>query len=126
MADSEIRVGVVGYGLGGRSFHAPVIAATPGMRLAAIVTGNEERQRLARAEHRGARIVASPDELFRNPGDIDLVAISTPNRTHVPLALQAIDAGVAVVVDKPLAPSSAEARRLTDEAKRRNVFLSVY
>jgi predicted dehydrogenase len=126
MTDAEIRVAVVGYGLGGRSFHAPVIAATPGMRLASIVTGNEERQRMVRVEHPAARIVATPDELFRDSGEINLVVISTPNRTHVPLALQAIDAGLAVVVDKPLAPSSAEARRLTDEAKRRNVFLSVY
>lgn len=126
MTDAEIRVAVIGYGLGGRSFHAAVIAATPGMRLAAIVTGNEERQRLVRAEHPVVRIVATPEDLFQDPDGIDLVAISTPNRTHVPLALQAMNAGVGVVVDKPLAPSSAAARRLTDEAKRRNVFLSVY
>src|SRR5438309_10069531 len=98
MTDAEIRVGLIGYGLGGRSFHAPVIAATPGMRLAAIVTGNEERQRLVRAEHPAARIVATPDELLQDHGEIDLVVISTPNRTHVPLALRAIDASVAVVV----------------------------
>jgi len=110
MKDAEIRVALVGYGLGGRSFHAPVIAVTPGMRLAAVVTGNEERQRLVRAEHPGARIVDTPEELFRNPAGIDLAAISTPNRTHVLLALQAIDAGLAVVVDKPLASSAAEAR----------------
>ena len=126
MKDAEIRVALVGYGLGGRSFHAPVIAVTPGMRLAAVVTGNEERQRLVRAEHPGARIVDTPEELFRNPAGIDLAAISTPNRTHVPLALQAIDAGLAVVVDKPLAPSAAEARRVTDAARRHNVFLSTY
>jgi len=126
MKDAEIRVALVGYGLGGRSFHAPVIAVTPGMRLAAVVTGNEERQRLVRAEHPGARIVDTPEELFRNPAGIDLAAISTPNRTHVLLALQAIDAGLAVVVDKPLASSAAEARRVTDAARRHNVFLSTY
>lgn len=124
--DDTVRVALIGYGLGGRSFHAPVIAATPGMRLAAIVTGNTERQRFARVERPEARIVDSPDELFRDRKEIDLVVISTPNRTHVPLASQAIDAGLAVVVDKPLAPSSAEARRLAQEAQRRKVFLSVY
>lgn len=126
MEDAEIRVALIGYGLGGRSFHAPVIAVTPGMRLAAIVTGNVERQHLARAEHPEARIVGTPDELFQDREEIDLVVISTPNRTHVPLASQAINAGRAVVVDKPLAPSSAEARRLAEEAQRRNVLLTVY
>lgn len=123
---SEIRVALIGYGLGGRSFHAPVIAATPGMRLAAIVTGNAKRQRLAKAEHPEARVVDTPAELFQDLTGVDLVVISTPNRTHVPLALQAIDVGLAVVVDKPLAPSSAEARRLAEEAQRRSMFLTVY
>jgi len=123
---ADIRVALIGYGLGGRSFHAPIIAATPGMRLAAIVTGNAERQQLAKAEHPNARLVDSPETLFQDVTEIDLVVISTPNRTHVPLAMQAIDAGRAVVVDKPFAPSSAEARQVTAEAKRRNVFLSVY
>jgi predicted dehydrogenase len=123
---AEIRVAVVGYGLGGQSFHAPVIAATPGMRIAAIVTGNPERQRDARKENPGARIIETPEKLFEDVSGIDLVVISTPNRTHLPLALQAIEAGCAVVVDKPLATSAAEGRRLVDEAARRNVFLSVY
>src|SRR5438477_3657790 len=126
MKGTEIRVALIGYGLGGRSFHAPIIAVTPGMRLAAIVTGNAERQKLVRAEHPVARIVATPDELFRDPGAIDLVVISTPNRTHVPLALQAIDARHAVVVDKPLAPTSADARRLAEASRRQKVFLTAY
>jgi scyllo-inositol 2-dehydrogenase (NADP+) len=70
--------------------------------------------------------VDSADELFHDPSKIDLVVISTPNRTHVPLALQAIEARRPVVVDKPVAVSSAEARQLVDEAQRRSVFLSVY
>jgi predicted dehydrogenase len=123
---NHVQVALIGYGLGGRSFHAPVIAATPEMRLAAIVTGNTERQRLVKAEHPGARVVDTPDALFQDLTEIDLVVISTPNRTHVPLASRAIEAGRAVVVDKPLAPTAAEARRLDEEARRRNVFLAVY
>jgi scyllo-inositol 2-dehydrogenase (NADP+) len=122
----DIRVALIGYGLGGQSFHAPVIAATPGMRLAAIVTGNADRQRQAATEHPGARIVDAADALFRDPSGIDLVVISTPNRTHVPLALQAVEAKRPVVVDKPLAISAAEGRQLVDAARRRKVFLSVY
>jgi predicted dehydrogenase len=126
MTSTVIRVALVGYGLGGRSFHAPMIATTPGMRLVAIVTRDAERQRQAGAEYPDARLVDTPDELFAEPDAFDLAVISTPNRTHVPLALQAIRAGRAVVVDKPIAPTSAEARQLAEEARRRKVLLTVY
>src|SRR5205085_11283820 len=121
-----IRVALVGYSLGGRFFHAPFIATTPGMCLAVIVTGNADRARQATAEHPGVRIIATADELFADLHDVDLVVISTPNRTHVSLALRAIEAKRAVVVDKPLATSSADGRRLADAAERHNVMLTVY
>lgn len=120
-----IRVALLGYGLGGRSFHAPIIAVTPGLELRAIVTSDPERQTAARAEHSGARVLSSADEVFK-AADFDLVVISTPNRTHVPLALAALDAGLGVVVDKPLAATSREARQLVEEAARRRLFLTVY
>jgi predicted dehydrogenase len=121
-----IRVALIGYGLGGRSFHAPMIAVTPGMRLDAIVTSNAERQRQATTDHPGARLVDRADEIFANPGRTDLVVITTPNRTHAPLATAALAAGLPVVVDKPIAPTSAEAKRLVDEAQRRKLMLTVY
>jgi predicted dehydrogenase len=121
-----VRVALIGYSLGGRFFHAPFIAATPGLRLDVIVTGNPDRQREARSEYPDARIIDTADELFANVSDIDLVVISTPNRTHVPLALRAVDANRAVVVDKPLAATSSDARRLADEARRRNVMVTVF
>jgi predicted dehydrogenase len=124
--ESTIQVALVGYGLGGRSFHAPLIGVTPGLRLHTIVTSDAERQRAALAECSGARVVATADALFAHAHDIDLVVISTPNRTHVPLAEAAIAAGKAVVVDKPMAPTSTEARQLIADAKMRGVFLSVY
>lgn len=95
------------------------------MQLAAIVTSNPERQDLARATHPGARIVEKPGQLFGDKA-VDLIVISTPNRTHVPLALAAMRAGRSVVVDKPLAPSSHEARELVTEAYRQGVLLTVY
>src|SRR3954464_8830527 len=121
-----IRVALIGYSLGGRFFHAPFIATTPGMRLAAIVTGNSDRQREALAEHPGVRIVATSDDLFADPTGIDLVVISTPNRTHIPLAMQAVEAKRAVVVDKPLAATSSDARRLADAANRNDVMVTVF
>ena len=121
-----IRVALIGYGLGGRSFHAPIIAVTRGLRLDAIVTSNAERRRQASAEHPAARMVDSPDALFADAGKVDLVVVTTPNRTHVPLARRALEAGLPVVVDKPLAPTSQEARALAEEARRRKLLLTVY
>lgn len=118
-----LRVAVIGYGLGGSAFHAPFIATTPGLELAAIVTRNPERQRTAARDYPGVRIVADVAQLWDPRAGFDLVAISTPNRTHVPLARSAIEAGKHVVVDKPLAPSSQDARSLASEAKRCGVLV---
>ena len=123
---SPLGVALIGYGVGGRFFHAPFIVTTPVLRLAAIVTGNAERSAEARSEHPDARIVSSAEELFGNPSGIELAVISTANRTHVPLVLGALEAGLHVVVDKPIAPRSEDARRLIDEAVRRNLMLTVY
>jgi scyllo-inositol 2-dehydrogenase (NADP+) len=120
------RVALIGYGLGGRSFHAPIIAVTRGLRLEAIVTSNSERRRQASAEHPSTRLVENADEIFARPEDFDLVVVTTPNRTHVPLARRALEAGLPVVVDKPLAPTSAEARELCELARRRKLMLTVY
>jgi scyllo-inositol 2-dehydrogenase (NADP+) len=123
---SSVRVGLIGYGLAGSSFHAPVIAATPGLELAAIVTGNAERQRDAAAAYPAARIVESVQALWSSAKEIDLVVIATPNRTHVPLALDALEHDLHVVVDKPFAPSIEDAERVIDVARKRERMLTVY
>lgn len=122
-ASSVLRVGVIGYGLGGAAFHAPFIANTPGLELSAIVTHDADRQRAAARKYPGARIVDDVSQLWDRSLGLDLVAISTPNRTHVPLALAAIEAGMHVVVDKPLAPSSTEARAVADAARSRGLLI---
>ena len=122
---TEVRVALIGYGMAGASFHAPTIAATPGLRLATIVTANPERRERAHREHPAARVVDRVDAVFADHGH-DLVVIATPNATHVPLALAALAAGQAVVVDKPFASSAEEAGRVVAEARRRGLFLSVY
>jgi predicted dehydrogenase len=124
--DNRIRVALIGYGLGGRSFHAPMIAATSGLELVAIVTSNEARVAEAKVEYPEARIISRAEDLFHDRSDIDLVVISTPNRTHVPLALDAIESGLHVVVDKPMATTSADAHRLIDAAERKKRMLTVY
>ncbi|SEP52024.1 Gfo/Idh/MocA family protein [Amycolatopsis saalfeldensis] len=123
---ADLRVGILGYGIGGRVFHAPLVAATPGLAPAAIVTSNPERAAQARAEYPGADVLPGPDEFFARAGELDLVVVSTPNRTHVPLALRAIELGLPLVVDKPFAPTAAEASRVADAAKAKGVGLTVF
>jgi predicted dehydrogenase len=126
MTGTPLRAGLVGYGLAGSVFHAPLIAATEGLTLDTVVTSNPERQRQARAEHPDVRVAATPDELFDRAADLDLVVIASPNRTHVPLAATALEAGLPVVVDKPIAGTAAEARELAALADERGLLLSVF
>ncbi|MET9548726.1 Gfo/Idh/MocA family oxidoreductase [Streptomyces sp. NPDC006627] len=122
-----LRVGLVGYGLAGSVFHAPLIAATEGLALDTVVTSNPERQAQARAEFGdGLRCAASADELWDRADELDLVVIASPNKTHVPLATAALKAGLPVVVDKPLAGTAAEARDLAALADERGLLLSVF
>jgi len=117
-----INVGLIGFGLAGRSFHAPVISAVPGLRLAAILqrTGSE-----AAAAYPDKQIVRSLDELLAIP-DIRLIVIATPNETHAPFARASLVAGRDVVVDKPFATSYEEAADLVQFAQKSGRFLTVY
>jgi len=123
---SSLRVAIVGYGLAGSVFHAPLIAAQPRLRVAAVVTGSAERADQARREHPGVRVVASADELFADVTGIDLVVIATPNQTHAPLTAQALAAGLPVVVDKPFAVNIAEGEDLLARAEQSGLALSVF
>ncbi len=121
-----LRVGLLGYGLAGRVFHAPLIAASKDLSLAAVVSRDPERQAKARADHPGALLLGTAEELLARAKDFDLVVVATPNRSHVPLARAALQAELPVVVDKPMATGSAEARDLADEARRRGLLLTVF
>jgi predicted dehydrogenase len=125
-ADSDVRVALIGYGLGGSAFHAPLIACTPRMRLATIVTRDPERRSQAAREHPQANIVDSVQAVWDGAQDHDLVVVTTSNNSHVSLALEALAAGLPVVVDKPFAAHAAEARQVIDEAQRQNLMLTVY
>ncbi|MEU9761193.1 Gfo/Idh/MocA family oxidoreductase [Streptomyces sp. NPDC047987] len=123
---TALRVGLIGYGLAGSVFHAPLIAAAGGLTLDTVVTSDEERRARARAEFPTVRFAASSEELWRRADELDLVVIASPNRTHVPLATAAIEAGLPVVVDKPIAGTAAEARELAALARERGLLLSVF
>jgi predicted dehydrogenase len=123
---SPARVALLGYGLAGSAFHAPFIVSTPGLRLAAIVTRNEDRRAKALHDHPAVSVLGSADEVWRRADELELVVVAAPNRAHVALARSALEAGLPVVVDKPLAASAAEGRALVDEARRRGLMLTVF
>jgi predicted dehydrogenase len=119
MAEREIGVGIIGYGLGGRVFHAPFVNAVSGLRLVAIM----QRTGDAAAEaYPAAKIVRSVEELLADRS-IELVVVTTPNETHYALAKQALEAGKHVVVDKPFAATSEQARALGELAKSKGLLV---
>lgn len=122
MAASPIRVGLVGYGMAGRVFHAPLIAAAPGLALIAVASS---RAGEVRAALPGVVVHPTPEALFADSG-IDLVVIASPTATHAPLAAMALDAGKHVVVDKPFALDLADARALVAQAKAAGRTIAVF
>jgi predicted dehydrogenase len=123
---APLNVAILGYGMAGEGLHAAQVAATPGLHVAAVVTRDPARAARARAQHPGAEVLATPEEVWARAGTLDLVVVATPNRTHAPLGLAAIAAGLPVVVDKPLANTAAEAQELVAAADRAGVPLTVF
>ncbi|MFJ6078910.1 Gfo/Idh/MocA family oxidoreductase [Pseudarthrobacter sp. NPDC092419] len=121
-----IRTAVVGYGLSGRVFHAPFIAADPRYSLEVIATSDAGRQAAAAAHHPGARTVPDAAAVFGVAAELDLVVLGTPPATHYPLAKAALEAGLDVVVDKPFAVSSGEGRELVQLAEDLGRVLTVF
>jgi scyllo-inositol 2-dehydrogenase (NADP+) len=117
-----IDVGLIGFGLAGRSFHAPVIHAVPGLRLAAIL---QRKGSEAAEAYPDVRIARTLEELLAIP-DIRLIVIASPNETHYPFARQCLAAGKDVVVDKPFATTLAEAVDLVQFAKQCGRLITVY
>ena len=121
-----VQVALLGYGLAGSRFHAPFISTTAGMRLSTVVTGDDERREQAVREHPRVEVVGTADEVWERAAELDLAVIATPNESHLPLGLAALEAGLAVVVDKPLALNAAEARSLVEAAAERGLMLSAF
>lgn len=118
------RVVLLGYGLAGRVFHAPLVAAEPGLELIGVVTSDPERQAQARADLPGVAIWDTPEQAWASGADVAVVA--TANSAHVPQATAGLSAGMHVVVDKPLAGSAAQAQALIDLAEAQGRQLHVF
>ena len=119
-----MRIGLVGYGKGGRYFHAPLIASLPGATFVGVVTRSPERRRELAQDHPKVAAFDTLAELVAS--GIDAVVISTPLASRRALILEAIGLGVAVVSDKPFASDAAQARELVQAAEQKGVLLSVY
>jgi scyllo-inositol 2-dehydrogenase (NADP+) len=117
-----IGVGLIGYGLGGSAFHAPLVQAEPGLRLHAVASSRAEQ---VRRDHPGVRVVASAAELLEDPA-VELVVVAAPNAVHHELAAAALRAGRHVVVDKPFTLTTAEADELIELAEAGDRRLSVF
>jgi predicted dehydrogenase len=121
-----IRTAVVGFGLSGSVFHAPLIAADQRYSLDVIATSDAGRQATAVGRYPGVRTVPDGDAVLALAADLDLVVLGTPPATHHPLAKAALEAGLDVVVDKPFAVTSAQGQELIGLAARLGRVLTVF
>jgi predicted dehydrogenase len=119
----SLRVALIGYGLGGAVFHAPLISSVPGLTLSAVVTSAPERQKAVRRRYPRTEVLDRAERVWEAAGSYDLAVVTTPNRLHVPMAESALRAGLPVVVDKPVAPTAAAARSLGSIAEERGLLV---
>lgn len=124
MQPGPVRLGVVGYGTGGRHFHAPFVQAAEGIELAGFVTRSEERRALLAHEWPGVPTFTSLTAMLA--AGVDAVTITTPPATRRELVLEAVAAGVHVIADKPFAPTATGGAELAAAADDAGVLLSVF
>lgn len=121
-SSETIGVAVLGYGLAGQTFHAPLIAATPGLALRAVVSSRPEA---VRADWPRVEVLPDLDAALARD-DIGLIVVATPDALHADQAIAALEAGRHVVVDKPFAQMLAQAERVAEAGARSKTVLSVF
>jgi predicted dehydrogenase len=119
-----MKIGLIGYGKGGRYFHAPLIASMAGATFAGVVTRSPERRQDLHNDYPKVPAFDTLGEMVA--AGVDAVVISTPLASRRALILEAIELGVPVVSDKPFAADARAAQELVDAAERRGVLLGVY
>jgi predicted dehydrogenase len=123
MDGKTLRTGLIGFGYAGRTFHAPLVGATPGLELAFVASSDAAKVRASLGS--GPAVFSSPEALIAEPS-LDLVVIASPNATHFALASRALAAGKHVVVDKPFTATLDEAVQLARLAREKGLLLSVF
>jgi len=124
MTGQGARIGVVGYGVGGRWFHVPYIQAVPGWELVGVVTRSECRRALLADDAPGVAAFDSLDDLI--DAGVDAIVITTPPETRQSLVLRALERGVHTVADKPFAPDAASAAVMVQAASDSGGILTVF
>lgn len=119
---TEFNVGLIGYGMASRVFHAPFITTTPGLKLTKVF---ERQSSFSKEEYPFVEIVRDIDQ-FLNDEELDLIVVATPNSSHFELAKRALEAGKNVIVEKPFTITSAQAKELIDLANEKKLLLSVH
>ncbi len=119
----SLRVGIAGYGLAGRYFHAPLLKGC-GFEVVAIQTGNSDRSTHAQQDFPNTEVVPTIDQLVAN--ELDLVVVASANLVHAEHALAAINAGIPVVVDKPMGRTFAETELIINAGKEAGVPVSTF
>jgi len=122
MSDKKLGVGIIGFGVSGKYFHAPFIHCSPDFELKAVISSREEE---IQALYPYVKTWSDPDRLFANK-EIDLIIVATPNTTHFDLGKRALESGKHVIIEKPFTPTSRETEELTAIARGKKLVLSVY
>ena len=120
-----LRVALIGYGLAGRIFHAPLLTAA-GLAVTSVVTRDPQRAAQVAADLTQAQVVASVEEVWARADEHDLVVVASANASHAPVTSAALAHGLPVVVDKPLAVSAADAAQLVQAAEQAGLLLTVF
>lgn len=118
----SLQVAILGYGFGGKTFHAPLVSSVPGMRLTHVVSSDAAK---VKKDWPDVTVLANAEDAFSLP-DVDLIVVATPNQTHFDSARRALMAGKHVVVDKPFTTTEKEALELELLAKKSGKVISVY
>jgi predicted dehydrogenase len=124
MGTAPLRIGIVGYGNGGRHFHTPFIQAAESYVIAGVVARSESKKQQVAEDLPGVPTFDSLTDLLA--AGVDVVTITTPPETRHDLVIEALDAGVHVIADKPFAPTAADGQKLADAAADAGLQLSVF
>jgi predicted dehydrogenase len=117
-----IRVGLVGFGLAGRVFHAPLLSSVEGLELAAVM---ERSSNKAVERYPGIAVYRSLEAMLGD-ASLELIVVATPNATHFALAREILKAGKHAVVDKPMTVTSLQAVELISLAKKHKALLAPF
>ena len=119
---NPVNTALLSYGMSGEVFHAPLLMANPRFNLSAVVQRKTDN---AQKHYPSIKVIRTVDEVIQDPA-IELIIVNTPNETHFPFAVQALEAGKHVVIEKPFTVTIKEANELIELSKKKNKILTAF